>query len=101
MKRKIQVIVIAVDAEQLRDYSNLFIAMTEPKRVIRSQQTARIETEEADIRFIVKPSNNGARGLKCDYLINLSRDNDFHNMWAIPMMCSRRKVDEEDSKTSI
>jgi hypothetical protein len=43
-----------------------------------------LEGEGFHIRFILK--NIQTRGMRCDYLINNTQDEEFHNTCALPMM---------------
>lgn len=77
MKRKIKVIVVSDTEEQSQEYMQLFSYMLSGK--IRQLKDVRhekiIETGDFRIRFINAISIENLKGIRSDYVLNLSRKN--------------------------
>lgn len=91
---KIRVIVFA-SGDDLQKYFNLFnVLLKDGIITAKNSKTQKlIETDKVVIDFA--PPLESVRGKKCHYIINLTRDEDFHHNVALPTTIMYSQIDKE------
>jgi hypothetical protein len=98
---KYKTIVITENEQQFEDMCELFTSLVEQNiiRFAKSKDSCRIETDTHYIEIFAKPKS--FKGYRCDYLINLVQDKQFHYEVALPMLRAktiRQQMREEYEK---
>lgn len=79
MLKKVKIIIFVNNREEASRYFKLFHFMLGDKVVVsrHTQVDPRLETDDVAIQFLL--ANDNARGYRATYVINLTRDEEFHN----------------------
>jgi hypothetical protein len=99
---KYKTIVITENEQQFEDMCELFMDLLKPNaiRMAQTKDSCRIETSKHYIE-IIKGAKTSMRGYRCDYLLNLVQDKQFHYEVALPMLRAktiRQQMREEYEK---